>query len=475
MAIEDSASPRTDGTSGEVSGLIEDVGESIHDGELQFRVFNDPNVYQLELETIFAEAWVFVGHESEIPKPGDYARRYIGEDPFIFVRDEDGTINVLFDSCRHRGVKICRAEQGNTSHFRCPYHGWTYNNQGDLVGVPHQPEAWKQINKEEKGLHHAPHVDSYNGLVFASLSENPPSLTDYLGEMTWYLDVLTNFTKEGMEVIGEPHRYEVDNDWKSGAENFAGDDFHTGITHQSSMEVALIHDLWFEDTQADADTMSKAYTGGLTQRVHLHWEEGHEQGHSAAFGLTHPEFPAFFGYDPELKDGFNDDGMTEDQFNLAQRGAVTVGTIFPNLSWLQIALGNGDEQSGFLSFRLWNPIGAGEMEMWNWVLGPAEATEEQKETIYNVATNTFSPAGTWEQDDFAVWDGVAESASSVFAKKYNLKTDYTMGMEGMSETEILEEWPGPGVCYDSHYEEGYARQFFDRWHQFMSNGVEHDE
>ncbi|MCW8173347.1 hypothetical protein D8S78_21120 [Natrialba swarupiae] len=103
---------------------------------LPAKVFNDEEIFEAELRRIFGQCWVFIGHESEVSEPGDYARRYIGKDPFIFVRDEDGEIRVLFDSCTHHGAKVCKAEQGNTSHFRCPYHGWTFKTPAISPGSP---------------------------------------------------------------------------------------------------------------------------------------------------------------------------------------------------------------------------------------------------------------------------------------------------------------------------------------------------
>lgn len=127
-----------DGTPARLQSVIDDVGNISDTGEIPTRIHNDREIYDLELERIFGRSWVFIGHESEIPEPGDYAKRYIADNPVIFVRDESGEIQVLFDSCRHRGTTVVRAEQGNTTHFRCPYHNWTYKNTGELVGVPHK-------------------------------------------------------------------------------------------------------------------------------------------------------------------------------------------------------------------------------------------------------------------------------------------------------------------------------------------------
>ena len=105
-------------------------------GVVDRRIFSDQDIYQLELERIFARAWNFVAHDSMIPNPGDFFMNFIGEDRIIVVRDNDLQPQVLVNSCRHRGNAVCRAEEGHSSSFMCTYHGWTYDLQGRLVGVP---------------------------------------------------------------------------------------------------------------------------------------------------------------------------------------------------------------------------------------------------------------------------------------------------------------------------------------------------
>ncbi len=103
-------------------------------GLINRRIFSDRDIYDLELERIFARAWNFVAHESMIPNPGDFFMNYIGEDRVIVVRDNDGLPRVLVNSCRHRGNAVCRAEEGHATSFMCTYHGWTYDLKGNLVG-----------------------------------------------------------------------------------------------------------------------------------------------------------------------------------------------------------------------------------------------------------------------------------------------------------------------------------------------------
>ncbi|HET9922798.1 MAG TPA: Rieske 2Fe-2S domain-containing protein, partial [Methylomirabilota bacterium] len=119
-------------------GRLVDVEQGIVSRE----IFVNDEIYRQELERIFARAWLFLGHESQIPRPGDYFVSSMGEESVILCRDRAGRIHVFLNSCRHRGMKVCRYDEGNTVEFMCPYHGWSYGTDGALVGVPFARDAY---------------------------------------------------------------------------------------------------------------------------------------------------------------------------------------------------------------------------------------------------------------------------------------------------------------------------------------------
>lgn len=435
--------------------LLEQMGPDLERGLIPAEVFNDPDIYALELRRIFTRCWVYIGHESELPQPGDYYVRRIGEDPFIFVRSEDGQIRVLFNSCRHRGSLICRSDAGNTSHFRCPYHAWTYKNDGSLVGVPARQDAYRALDTTQWGLHAAPRVENFCGMVFACLDQGAPSLSDYLGRFKWYLEISFKLTDGGMEVLGEPHRWVVDADWKSGAENFTGDSSHTQMTHRSVLQTGLVEDV----------------AAGSPGRAHgLHVND--LDGHAISIRRVDPEVETFFGYPEEVKRLFRRGPLSQGQYDFARGGVVHDGTVFPNFSFIHFGAKEDVDRpaAGFLSLRVWQPRGPGKMEIWNWVLAPKEASPEYREKAYRAAMSSFSPSGNFEQDDVAVWSGVARTAGSVFAEVRGLRFNYQMGLAdiGMAEVEPLPNFPGPGSAWPSNAGESGLRAFHRSWYQQMT-------
>ena len=109
---------------------------SLERGEIDRRIFSDEDIFEQELELIFGRAWQFLCHESQIPKTGDFFETPIGRDNVLSVRQKDGSVKALLNTCSHRGNAVCRAEEGNTKAFMCTYHGWSYDLAGNLIGVP---------------------------------------------------------------------------------------------------------------------------------------------------------------------------------------------------------------------------------------------------------------------------------------------------------------------------------------------------
>ena len=210
--------------------------EFVQDKRVHRKIYTEPAVFEAELERIFERTWVFVGHESEITAAGDYKTVSIGTQPAIMTRDEDGGVHVLMNRCMHRGSTICQEPRGNSSYFRCWYHGWTYTNRGELVGLPYAGGYGKSFDRSKFSLVCAK-VGIYRGLVFASLNPDVPEITDHLAHAKYYIDLFMDLSPDGeVDARCGTHKYGYDGNWKFQMENGV-DGYHPNFVHQSFFEV----------------------------------------------------------------------------------------------------------------------------------------------------------------------------------------------------------------------------------------------
>src|SRR5581483_1234332 len=178
------------------------VKETPTDFIVHKRVFSDPLVFDQEMERIFETGWVYVAHESEVAKGGDYKTVLVGRQPVIISRNsDDNKIYVMYNSCRHRGATVCQSEYGHSNYFRCGYHGWTYDNTGDLAGCPYEDGYQDDFDKSKMGLIRVPRVGNYRGFIFVSLGTTGPSLEDHLGNDRPYIDLFADSGPDGIDVV----------------------------------------------------------------------------------------------------------------------------------------------------------------------------------------------------------------------------------------------------------------------------------
>lgn len=195
-------------------------------------LYTDPQIFGEELRKIWYRTWVFVGHESEVPQPNDYVRKKLGLQDVIMTRDREGAVHLLLNRCAHRGNQVCDDDAGNSSSFRCPYHGWTYRNTGELLGYPYN-QGYGGKNKLELGMGVVPRVESYRGFVFGSFATEGPSLVEHLGAAAGEIDRLANLSPEGTVSLDAgwlQHRTKAN--WKLLAENET-DGYHPQFVHGS--------------------------------------------------------------------------------------------------------------------------------------------------------------------------------------------------------------------------------------------------
>lgn len=227
-------------------------------------LYTDPTIFAQELEHIWYTTWVYVGHVSEIPQPKDYVRKSIGPQQVIMTRDREGEVHLVLNRCAHRGNLVCEAPSGNSGSFRCPYHGWTFSNTGELLGAPfNKGYGGKEGLKELGNLARVPRVAIHRGFVFGSLAEDGPSLAEHLGPAADRLDQLARLSPEGeVELTAGFVQHEVNANWKMLVENET-DGYHPQFVHSSifSISGSSIGDLYSDKSTA----VTRALGGGHSE------------------------------------------------------------------------------------------------------------------------------------------------------------------------------------------------------------------
>jgi phenylpropionate dioxygenase-like ring-hydroxylating dioxygenase large terminal subunit len=380
-------------------------------GLLDRRIFTDEAIYQQELERIFARAWNFMCHESQIPEPGSFFMNYIGEDEVIVVRGTDGAVNVLLNSCPHRGNTVCRAEQGQTNSFLCSYHGWNYALDGRLIGMPGEDKFYRNnIDKAEWGLARAAQVDIYKGFVFATLDASAPPLPDYLG---WVgrlgLDMVT--ANGDVEVVDGIQKNRLQCNWKLAVDNLY-DWYHVKVSHSSALRVGLIE----EAGMAPDDQMV------------ILGEYGHGIGGPGVSEAQMAEFQARANgaegpeqwYDLPAARRANEKFKSE----LGPVGSRSFGhpNIFPNL-WVAL--------TRQVCLRI--PRGPLTTELWWFTFLPKNMDPEERRMAMFMANHVFGPAGLLEQDDGENWSHSTRGAKGAMTRKRPLNFSMGQGHDHVEE------------------------------------------
>jgi phenylpropionate dioxygenase-like ring-hydroxylating dioxygenase large terminal subunit len=353
-------------------------------------------------------------------------------------------------------MQVCRAEMGNASHFRCPYHAWTYRNDGRLVGLPFHEEAYggeDGFARQDQSLLAAPAMDSYHGLIFISLRPDPPALRDWLGDFAFYLDLYVHQSPDGIELRG-PQRWRVKANWKIGAENFAGDSYHTPHTHASVVEIGL-----FREPKASKRKEGALYLAG--------------PGSGTTYKLppdgTFESQLAYVGYPAEMI-GVMAATWTDGQRRLVEQDGfmVSAATLFPNLSlvhnWPVI------DASGrvvpFISLRQWQPVSERETEVLSWFAVDAGAPEEFKRQSYQAYLMCFGSSGMFEQDDVENWVSITDMAGGSMARRLRLNSRMGLTSGDKPIKPPLAGFSGPGTAYQG-FGEFNQRHWLSRWADYV--------
>lgn len=195
---------------------------------LDQRFYTDPDIYQLELDRIVLCNWIMAGHASQIPESGDYQVFRLGTESAIIVRGKDGKIRAFANVCRHRGSLICVDDHGNNNKFVCPYHGWTYDHEGNLIGARSMRE---EFAIEEHSLLSVP-LEVIGGFLFVCFCDSPPSLVEAQRDLA---EPIAWFDFDNLKVAAQK-TYPIAANWKLAIENYQ-ECYHCATAHPEYSEM----------------------------------------------------------------------------------------------------------------------------------------------------------------------------------------------------------------------------------------------
>lgn len=352
--------------------------------------FRSQEVFDAERAKIWNRGWLYLGHASELPKPGDYKVRKLGGRPLIFLRDVKGVVRAFYNSCPHRGTAVCREERGNSRHLRCFYHAWTFDTEGKLISLP-SPDAYPSDSgfRERLGLRPVENLAVLRDFVFVTYDPHAPSLAEYLGPAADFIELVADQSSTSMEVLPGTQRYTARANWKLLVEN-ALDGYHFAPSHITFLEYLKRNGYTASDEGSSVQFCGRHLASVQPKhggRIGLSWEprfgeaekEHTERNREEIFKRLGPERGAF------LADGFK------------------TLFVFPNLLLFDIES---------VSVRMLEPVAPGVTEATAWALAPAGEPPEVSGLRLKTLVSFIGPGGLATPDDMEAQEAIQRGVSA---------------------------------------------------------------
>lgn len=375
------------------------------------------DVLRDEVRNIFAKCWIYVGHGSELKRNGDFHTRKVAGRPVIFARDSKGEVRCMFNTCRHRGALVCTQRNGNTRRFNCVYHGWIYNNDGSIARVPGDEAYTAAFDQSTFGLKAPARFEQYRDFWFMNLDPDAPSLVDYLGRATEYIDLVVDQSpSNSMEVISGTQEYDVNANWKLMVENSV-DDYHLPSTHSTWLNFMANSGVKVE---APKDPSLLLPTHGLAVDL----GNGHFTTDNVNFrGRPVAAWIPLYGDEakPEM-DAIREELMQRVGPDRAKRICDTNRNlvIFPNL-----VINDGSS----VTIRTFYPEGPKRMHVTAWALGPVEESESARARRLDAFLTFYGPGGFATPDDVEALELVQQGLANYTDDRWS-EMSRGMGREG---------------------------------------------
>jgi len=379
-------------------------------------VYTDAEVFQLEMERLWSRTWIYVGHTSQIPNPGDFLTLDVATQPVIVVRHTDNSVRVLLNRCAHKGTKVVYDTAGNAGKtFRCPYHAWTYRTDGTLLNVPLKEGYAATV--QHGGLSQVK-SETYRGFIFARLAKDGIGFRDYFGDSLSSIDNLADRSPEGeLEITGGCLRYLHNCNWKMYVENL-NDTMHPMIAHASSAGTAKR--LWADKPADMPKPMSIEQIAPFASDYKFFDDMGvrvypHGHGFSGVNFSIHSAYSSVPEYEAAMKKAYGE-----------ERAKKILGTVRHNTVYYPSLTIKGAIQS----IRIARPLAADRtlIESYTFRLKGAPDALLQRTVAYNRLIN--SPMSVVGHDDLHCYRSIQEGLAAQANEWVDLQRNFSANESG---------------------------------------------
>ncbi|MEX0870669.1 MAG: Rieske 2Fe-2S domain-containing protein, partial [Aquisalimonadaceae bacterium] len=374
-------------------------------------IYLNEDVYEKEIDVFFEKGWVYLCHESQVKEAGDYFSTHIGRQPVFLLRQKDGSLSGFLNACAHRASMLVPLRQGRARTLTCRFHGWVFDSQGKCIKIKDENTGAYPENfacKEHFRLTRVAKVESYGGFVFGSLNENAPPLEAYLGAAKSFIDMFSQQSPDGMEIVAGSSTYVGHHNWKLQVENVV-DGYHVTTVHRNFASTIMRR-----DERPGYDAMMKTDTGRMRGAVaNGCYDLGH--GHMAIW-VDRADLEAA----PLHASRDRIEGRVEPELAnwMLRRGRNLM--VFPNLVLNDLASTH---------LRVHRPLGPGLTEITIWCIAPVGEPREARIARVRKFEDFFLVSGMATSDDLVSMD-VAHGGARARGARWN---EFLRGMDSVVE------------------------------------------
>jgi benzoate/toluate 1,2-dioxygenase alpha subunit len=373
-------------------------------------IFTNVDLFELELKHIFEGNWVYLAHESQIPNSNDYYTTWIGRQPVVITRDKNAELHAVINACAHKGAMLCRRKHGNKGSFTCPFHGWTFSNNGKLLKVKDEKTTQYPRSFNQDGSHDLKRVarfQNYRGFLFGSLNADVLPLEEYLGQAKVIIDQIVDQSPNGLEVVRGNSSYIYDGNWKLQMENGC-DGYHVSTVHWNY-----------------AATMSRRREEGIKATDANNWSKsvagvyGFEHGHILLWTNTlNPEVRPVWRQREEIAKRV---GQTRAEFIVGQTRNLC---LYPNVFLM-------DQFSS--QIRVVRPLSVHQTEVSIFCFAPKDESAEDRALRIRQYEDFFNVSGMGTADDLEEFRACQAGYAGTAAQWNDLSRGAPLWIEGADE------------------------------------------